>query len=203
MDKQLIAEKAKSVKERIATDKETRDRWLGVYIGVLALFLAVCTMLGGNVTKDANRLNIEANNNWNFFQAKNLRRHMIRLQADQYELELTANPSLAPSVREAYTKKIADYRALEKQLTSDPERKEGLDELFQKGKALEAERDLAFKKDPYFDWAQTFLQIAIVLASVCLITGTVWLLYVSVGLGVLGFLFLFNGYTLLLPLGIG
>ena len=50
-------------------------------------------------------------------------------------------------------------------------RKEGLDELFVKGKALEAERDVALRKDPYFDWSQALLQIAIVLASVHLIIG--------------------------------
>jgi hypothetical protein len=106
------------------------------------------------------------------------------------------------AARQTYMQKIADYRTIERQLTSDPQRGEGLDELFKKGKALEAERDLNFKKDPYFDWSQTFLQIAIVLASVCLITGTLWLLYVSIALGGAGLVLLFNGYTLLLPLGL-
>jgi hypothetical protein len=193
------APKPADLRTRIATDKEARDRWLGVYIGVLALFLAVCTMLGNNVTKDAQKLNIDANNNWNFFQAKNLRRQMVRLQIDQFEVEL-ANTSLPEVTRQAVSQKIAVYRALDKELTSDPQRGEGLDELWKKGKALEAERDLAFKKDPYFDWSQTFLQIAIVLASVCLITGTIWLLYTSAILGVVGLLMLIDGYTLLVPL---
>jgi hypothetical protein len=197
MDKAALAERAQEAKQRIVSDKETRDRWLGVYIGILALFMAICAMLGNNVTKDANRLNIDASNNWNFFQAKNLRRHMVRLEADHLELELASRPEMPGAARDLYVKKISDFRALEKQLTSEPEKGEGLDELFKKGKALEAERDLMFKKDPYFDWSQTCLQIAIVLASVCLITGTLWLLYVSAGLGVIGLILLINGYTLL------
>ena len=43
--------------------------------------------------------------------------------------------------------------------------------MFAKGKSLEAERDVALRKDPYFDWSQALLQIAIVLASVHLIIG--------------------------------
>lgn len=193
-------ELAKEFNEQIRINKELRDRWLGVYIGVIALFLAICTMLGNNATKDAARFNIEASNAWSFFQAKNLRRQIIRLQIDQLDLDLAGNPSMPEAARKAYAKKIEDYRALDKVLTSDLERKEGLDELFAKAKGLEAERDLALKQDPYYDWAQTFLQIAIVLASVCLITGTMWLLYLSGGLGLLGVLLLANGYTLAVKL---
>jgi hypothetical protein len=200
VEKAALAARSRELKQRIMTDKETRDRWLGVFIGVLALFLAICTMLGDNATKDANRLNIDASNNWNFFQAKNLRRHMLRLQIEDFEMQLAAQPDMPAVAREAITKRIAAHRDTEKLLTSDPKSGEGLDELFKKGKALEAERDLAFRKDPYFDWSQTFLQIAIVLASVCLITGTLWLLYLSIGLGAAGLLLLINGSTLLIPL---
>jgi len=51
-------------------------------------------------------------------------------------------------------------------LTSEPETGEGLKELMAKVKALEAQRDRAMRKDPYFDYGQALLQIAIVLASV-------------------------------------
>ena len=85
-------------------------------------------------------------------------------------------------------------------LTTDPEKKEGLDELFAKGKALEAERDVAMRKDPYFDWSQALLQIAIVLASVHLIIGNLMLLGLSGGLAGLGVLLMLNGFTLALQL---
>lgn len=186
------------MKTRLLTEKETRDRWIGVFIGVVAMFMAVTTMLGNNATKDATRLNIEASNTWAFFQAKNLRRQLIRLQADQLEMDLSTNTALPEATRAAYRARAAEYRALEKRLTTEPERREGLDELFAKGKQLEAERDLALKKDPYFDWAQTLLQISIVLATVCLITGTLWLLYVSGAMFVAGVLLLVNGKLLLL-----
>ena len=92
--------------------------------------------------------------------------------------------------------KIKDYRTTTQKFTTDPESKEGLDELFVKGKSLEAERDVALRKDPYFDWSQALLQIAIVLASVHLIIGNMSLLGLSGGLAGLGVLLMLNGFTL-------
>ena len=69
-----------------------------------------------------------------------------------------------------------------------------------KGKLLEMERDVALRKDPYFDWSQALLQIAIVLASVHLIIGNAWLLGLSGALGALGTLLMLNGFTLVVRL---
>ena len=99
-----------------------------------------------------------------------------------------------------HPKKIAEYKATVQRLTSEPDKQEGLDELFVKAKALEAERDIALRKDPYFDWSQALLQIAIVLASVHLIIGNMPLLAMSGGLGALGILLMLNGFTLITKL---
>lgn len=144
--------------------------------------------------------NIEASNTWAFFQAKNARRQALRLHADAYEVKLQESPDLAADVRTLISAKIADYRAQDKLLTTDPARNEGLDELFEKGKALEAERDQALSRDPYFDYGQALLQIAIVLASVAIISGGNFLLFVSGTLGLLGTLCTFGGFTLAFPL---
>ena len=90
--------------------------------------------------------------------------------------------------------KIKGYRAEADRLKSEPE--DGTDQLIVKAKALEVERDIALRKDPYFDWSQALLQIAIVLASVHLIIGNFLLLGLSGGLAALGILLMLNGYTL-------
>ena len=51
--------------------------------------------------------------------------------------------------------------------------------MFAKAKSIEADRDRALRKDPYFDLAQALLQIAIVLASVAIIAGTDLLFFLS------------------------
>jgi Domain of unknown function (DUF4337) len=188
------------VVDRLKSDSDARNKWVGVYIGILAVLLAICGVGGGNATKDATRANIEAANTWAFFQAKNIRRTAVTMAADELELQVKAQPSMPAEARQAFDAKIKDYRATVQKLTSDPERKEGLDELFVKGKALEVERDVALRKDPYFDWAQALLQIAIVLASVHLIISNSTLLMMSRGLAGLGILLMLNGFTLLLRL---
>lgn len=176
-----------------------RERWIGVYIGILAVLLAICSMGGGNATNDAIAKNIEASNTWGFFQAKNLRRQGLKIQADDLELRLTAEAGLSDAARKAITDRIADYRAQEKKLTSDPEKQEGLDELWARGKKLESERDLALKRGPYFDYGSAMLQIAIVLASVAIISGASLVLAASGVLGLLGAALTLGGFTLIFP----
>jgi hypothetical protein len=183
--------------ERLKDDKDDHNKWVGVYIGVLAVLLAICGMGGGNAAKDATRANIEAANTWAFFQAKNIRRNAISIAVDDMELLLATQPAMPPAARTAVERKIKEYRADYERLTKDPEKGEGLDQLFAKAKNWEADRDLAMRKDPYFDWAEALLQIAIVLASVHLIIGNMGLLGLSGGLGVFGLILMLNGFTLL------
>jgi len=182
------------------TGTKVREKWIGVFIGVLACVLAVCAMGGGNAQKDAARSNLDATNTWSFFQAKNARRTMFQVAADDLELQLKMIPGMPADARTAIEKKIADYRKLIAVYTSDKQRNEGLDELWEKAKALEKERDIATAKDPYFDWGQALLQIAIVIASIALITGGTPMLYLAIGLGAIGSLMTFNGFTLLFRL---
>lgn len=177
-----------------------RDKLIGVYIGILAVGLAICNMGGGNAAKNATFSNIEASNTWAFFQAKNVRRHTLRLQTDDLEIALKATPPPTGDARAAIEAKIAEYRAHAQRLTSEPEKGEGLDELFKKAKELEIKRDDALKRDPYFDYGEALLQIAIVLASVAIISGGNALLYGSFLLGGLGLLATIGGFTLAFPL---
>jgi hypothetical protein len=184
------------VAEQLAGEKDERNRWVGVYIGILAVLLAICNVGGGNATKDATQTNIAASDAWAFFQAKNIRRNATTLAANELELLLAAQPGMPDEAKKKFEDKIRDYRAEAQRLTTDPAKKEGLDELFARAKALEVDRDVALRKDPYFDWSQALLQIAIVLASVHLIIGNLWLLGLSAGLGGLGLLLMLNGFTL-------
>jgi len=66
-------------------DKDERNKWVGVFIGVLAVLLAICNVGGANATKDATHANIAASDTWAFYQAKNIRRTSTLLSLSELE----------------------------------------------------------------------------------------------------------------------
>jgi hypothetical protein len=181
-------------------NSKTRDKLVGVYIAILAVILAICSLGGSNAQQDATQQNIAASNVWSFFQAKNARRQALRLHSDEFEIMLKSAPTMPDDAIKSIEDKIAGYKEQDKSLTSDPKSGEGLDELFNKGKALEAERDQSLQRGPYFDYGQALLQIAIVLASVAIISGGNLVLIASFFLGALGTAATVGGFTLAFPL---
>ena len=61
-------------------------------------------------------------------------------------------------------------------------------------------REIALKRDPYFDFGGALLQIAVVLASASLILGGSLLRWISGVLGVFGALLTLNGFLLLVEI---
>jgi Domain of unknown function (DUF4337) len=171
------------------------DKWIAIYIALLAVLLSVCSIGGGNSTKDSTRTNIQASDTWNFYQAKNMRQTSYKLAAEALQLRL-GEPALPEAQRKQIEEKLAAYNAEVARLETDPARGEGKKELVAKAKDLESQRDLALKQDPYFDYSGAFLQIAVVLASASLVLGNRMLLAASGLLGVLGTLLMINGFTL-------
>jgi hypothetical protein len=171
------------------------DRWIAVYIALLAVLLSVCGIGGGNSTKDSTRLNIQASDTWSYYQAKNMRQTSYKLAAETLQLRL-GEPGLPEAQRKQIEERVAAYDAEIGRLESDPQRGEGKKELTAKARDFENQRDAALRQDPYFDYAQAFLQIAIVLASASIVLGNRLLLAGSGLLGVLGASLMVNGFTL-------
>ncbi len=171
------------------------DKWVAIYIALLAVLLSICGIGGGNSTKDATRTNIQASDTWAYYQAKNMRQTSYKLAAEALQLRL-GEPGLLEAQRKQIEERIAAYDAEIGRLESDPVKGEGKKELTAKAREFENARDAALRQDPYFDYAQAFLQIAIVLASASIVLRNRPLLAGSGLLGVLGVLLMVNGFTL-------
>jgi hypothetical protein len=183
--------------------EKTKDRFkqrAAVLIAVLAMILAITGLGGSNAGKEAVNNNVLASNYWNFFQAKNMRQTSIALAADQFELAFLNDPALPEEAKAALKKKIEGYRKTVARYESEPETNEGKKELIQRARQHEALRDHALKQDPYFDYAEALLQIAIVLISVAIVADLVWLSFVGGALGVIGTLLMINGFSLMIEL---
>jgi hypothetical protein len=171
------------------------DKKVAVYIALLAVLLSICSVGGGNSTKDSTRLNIQASDTWAYYQAKNMRQTSYKLAAEGLELKL-GEPGLPDALRKQMEEKLAAYHAEINRLESDVKGGEGKKELIAKAKGFEKDRDAALRQDPYFDYAQAFLQIAVVLASASIVLKIRSLLVGSGFLSVLGALLMINGFTL-------
>jgi len=190
-----LHESIQEAKERGGT------KWVGVYIALLAVMLAICNMGGSNSMKDMINANVEVTNTWAFFQAKNIRQTEFRLAADRLEIDLQMNPNMPDAARKNIETKLKRYRETADRYESEPATGDGKKELTAKALQLTAERAKAQRKDPYFDFAEALLQIAIVLASVMIVTGVRSLLFVSLAMGALGTLLMVNGFTLWVAIG--
>jgi hypothetical protein len=182
--------------------KSKRGRLVAVYISLLAVVLAVGALGGSNATKDVINNNIAATNLFAYFQAKNIRQNGYKLAADHLSTLLASDTALSPGARTRVEALVARYRATIARLESEPAAREGKRELLARARAFEKARDRAQAKDPYFDYSQALLQIAIVVASASLVIGSAYLLWVSVGLSTVGLLLLINAFTLVARIGL-
>ncbi len=180
---------------REAKDEANLDRRIAIYIAFLAVLLSICSVGGGNASKDATRTNIQASDTWAFYQAKHQRETAYKLAAEGLRLRLS-EPGLPDATRKEIEKTLAAYNAEIVHLDSDAQKGEGKKELAAKAKDFENERDTALRRDPYFDFAEAFLQIGVVLASASIVLKNSSLLWGSGFLSVLGFLMMLNGFTL-------
>lgn len=175
-------------------------RRAAVAIAVFAMLLAITSLGGQNATKEALNSNIEASNYFNFFQAKNMRQTAFMLAADEFEFAWGNNPQLSDEAKAALRRKLEDYRRTVDRYESEPETGEGKKELMVKAREQVQKRDRALKQDPYFDYAEALLQIAIVLISVAIVAEQVWLAYLGGVVGIIGALLMVNGYLLLVEI---
>jgi hypothetical protein len=169
-----------------------------ITIAIFSLILAITSLGGSNSSKDMLNSNIEASNLWSFYQAKNSRQTETRLAKERLEIQLiTATNQKQREMIETHIKKYDDAI---KRYESEPSTGEGKVELVAKAKKAEALRDQAIRQDPYFDLAGALLQIAIVLCSVSILSASVMIYRVSIGLALLGALLSINGFTLIVAI---
>lgn len=175
-----------------------------VAIAIIAMVLAICGLGGSNAGKEAVNNNVLASNYFNFYQAKNMRQTAFILAADEIEIVRLQDPGLPESAKTALQAKLRDYKATIERYESDPKTNEGKKELLPRAKAYEQARDHALKQDPYFDYAEALLQIAIVLISVSIIASLPWLAFFGGAVGAIGALLTLNGFWLLVEIpGLG
>ena len=160
-----------------AKEASGENRKIALLIAVIALFLALSETLGKGAQTEAISKNVESSNLWAFFQAKSIRRTVVQTASEEAKLSLGVLGDDA--AKAALQKQIDEWQQTAARYRSEPKTGEGQDELSERAKRAEEERDLAEAKYHHFELASAAFQIGIVLASATIITGMIWLAWVS------------------------
>jgi hypothetical protein len=150
---------------------------VAIFSALLATVGAIVSFLGGHTQNEALlykseavRKKTEASNMWNYYQAKSTKQNLA---------ELAAGLATDPAAREKFAANVKRYE-VEKE------------EIKKKAETLEAQSTAANEKSEHalhphekLSIAMTFLQIAIALASISVLTQKRWLL-AGAGIAALG-----------------
>lgn len=144
----VVAEEKKplsrSEREALIKDKA------GWVIVVFAALLAINTYMGGSNSSKVLNNTIEANNTWSFYQAKSIKQTLAEMAQED-------------AVRANDTKKASSLQEKIDRYENEP--KEGKKALMEKARGLEADRAVAKQRSPWYTFAGSLFQIAIVLLS--------------------------------------
>jgi hypothetical protein len=178
----------------------TFRRFAAIYLGVIAMLLAITSLGGSNATKVMLGANIQASDTYGFYQSRNIRQTIYQITAEELEAQLFAQPDMPEAAKAKIEAAIKRYQARVERYESDPSTGEGKKELLAKAKEWEAKRDHAAERDPNFDFAAALFQIAIVIGSVSIVAASRSLIKLSGGLAVVASLLMINGFFLIVHL---
>ena len=166
------------------------NKGIALLISVLALFLALSETVGKSAQTAALSYNVQANDDWAYYQAKTIRMGQLQTAADT--MTLISQGTTDPALKDAQAKQIAAWRKEAARADDEPGRN-GRKQLTEKARASEEERETALARYHNYEFASAAFQIGIVLASATIITGMVVLAWIAGGLGVIGVAFMAIG----------
>jgi hypothetical protein len=141
-------------------------------MAVLAVLVATVSLLGHRTHTEEIILKNEevllqnkASDQWAYYQAKNIRRHNDELFADLSALVTTKDTEAATKLAAKYRSEADRYKDEQKELDAKAR------ELENEGKLTRQEGDHTRNKADRFDLAEVFLEIALVVTSITLLSG--------------------------------
>lgn len=136
---------------------DTSMRPVAFTMSVLAVLVAIVTVLGHRAHESAVLNQNRATDEWNFYQAHKIRANDTELISDLLSVVSVAHPEDAARIAKSYADHQARW-ASEDKLAQD------------KAEALEAQVEQAERRGGRFDLAEVLLEIALVITSITLLT---------------------------------
>jgi len=156
---------------------------VSITISIMAVLVAGATLLGHRAHTEELLLQSQATDQWAYYQAKNGRYHGMQTTADLIETMIPRDKDKAEVLLKKYEKEIERY-------DSDKE------DISEKAKELEKERDLVSRRADRFDGGEALLEIGLVICSITLLTKRKGFWVGGVLVGALGIMLAATGFFL-------
>lgn len=127
-------------------------------MAIVAVLVATITLLGHRAHTEEVILQNKASDQWAFYQAKNIRRHSDEQFADIASVIASKDAERTSKLREKYSAEAERYRDEQKELDTE-------------ARKLEQETQQERRRADRFDLAEVFLEIALVITSITLLSG--------------------------------
>jgi hypothetical protein len=146
---------------------------ISVTMAVLAVVVAAVSLLGHRSHTEEVILQNKASDHWAFYQAKNIRRHTDELFADITSVVASKDAAQTTQLHDKYLAEATRYRDEQKDLDAE-------------ARKLEQETEQAGKRADRYDLGEVFLEIALVITSITLLSRRRAFWHAGMVLGVVG-----------------
>src|ERR1700704_3802765 len=140
---------------------------ISVTMAILAVCIAVVSLLGHRSHTEELLSQNRATDQWSYYQAKNIRRHNYEMGVDLLALVEFKDKAQADKVREKYQKEAERYTKEQAEIEAQ-------------AKDLEKESALSQRKADRFDLGEVFLEIALVVSSLALLSRILLFWYIGI-----------------------
>ena len=153
-----------------ARSKSRLNTWVAITVALIATFMGLCSVKDGNIVQAMQQNQADKIDNWNFYQARNIRQTVYEATVDQLKLLAVTAP---PAAKAEYEKQIAAY---EKRAKEQNDKK-----AQQKADAEQADKDYNRwnTHDDQFDLSEAMLSLAIALLATTSLTNKRALYFVA------------------------
>ena len=177
--KMVTRQKKDGTEEELSAKEKMIKSKAGLVINIFAALLAFNMWFQGSLNSKVMNNTIQANDLWNFYQAKSIK---------QTQYELAAQQAIDSAKAKKYSDKAASYDLGD----------EGKPALMEKAKKLEADRDHYKRQLPWIGYASTAYQLSIVVLSTSILSVSLWLFWGSFAMAAVGVFLMLQGFLLFL-----
>jgi hypothetical protein len=144
-------------------------------MAILAVVVATVTLLGHRAHTEEVVFQNKVSDQWAFYQAKNIRRHTDQALAEMSTFIASQNAADSAKFQQKYQAEADRYSTDQKEAEASAHE-------------LEQETDRARRRADCYDLGEVFLEIALVITSITLLSGRMSFWYTGIVFGIVGIL---------------